>query len=490
MKRISLALILALLASLLGGCRYWVIEADSVQIGLGLAALAEEDASTRESEALRLHSRDENGSTRIRDAQERLIALGYLKDEPTGYLGPNTEAALAAFQKDSALSPTGLLDVRTATLLLEAAQKTENLEAVSPQITAIPVDLPLGPGSKGEAVEQIQKLLSRYGFYTGAASGSYDADTQKAVEAFQRYCVSEYGTEFDMPIASATAVPEWLPSEDQLLPAGSEPGATPTPAPERAIPLQDAPVALPTLRPGYDIDGSVSEDLYAYLTEGRFPLYRRTLQRGDAGDDVLRLQRRLYGLNYFFEELTGQYDATTADCLKVFQQRNNLQPTGIADEETQKLLYGEGDIVPLEAVSQPFYIKVSIDQQRVYVYRWVNGGYNYLCRTMVCSTGLPGHDTPIGVYVSPGHRDGRWHLFEGFHSWAQYAFIIKGSILFHSILFYEPDESTIRNSTVRALGTKASHGCVRLSVLDAKWIYEHCGKGQVIEVYDASLPTP
>ena len=271
MKRISLALILALLASLLGGCRYWVIEADSVQIGLGLAALAEEDASTRESEALRLHSRDENGSTRIRDAQERLIALGYLKDEPTGYLGPNTEAALAAFQKDSALSPTGLLDVRTATLLLEAAQKTENLEAVSPQITAIPVDLPLGPGSKGEAVEQIQKLLSRYGFYTGAASGSYDADTQKAVEAFQRYCVSEYGTEFDMPIASATAVPEWLPSEDQLLPAGSEPGATPTPAPERAIPLQDAPVALPTLRPGYDIDGSVSEDLYAYLTEGRFP---------------------------------------------------------------------------------------------------------------------------------------------------------------------------------------------------------------------------
>ena len=478
MKRLSLILILALLMGVLGGCRFSVVEADRVQIGLGLSAMAEVEADP--DDALALNARDTGDSTRIRDAQARLIALGYLKDEADGYLGPNTQAALSAFQRDSALSPTGLLDARTEDLLAEAVAAEPS---ASPDPTAAPSSLPINPGAKGAEVTRIQKRLKQYGFYAGAIDGNYEKETQDAVAAFQRYCVSEYGTEFDALESESPMQPAWLPAEAELLPAGDAPGVTPTPAPERAIPLLEAPTAAPTLRPDYVINGTVSEQLYAYLTSGRFPLYRRTLQRGDDGEDVLRLQRRLFALNYFYEELTGDFDATTAECLRHFQRRNGLQSTGIADEETQKLLFGESEIVPLESAEQPFYIKVSTEQQRVYIYRWVDTGYDYLCRTMVCSTGVPGHDTPTGVFVSPGHRDARWHYFESFGSWAQYAFVIKGSILFHSILFYEADETTVHRSTLRALGTKASHGCVRLSVNDAKWIYEHCGKGQVIEIY-------
>ena len=101
---------------------------------------------------------------------------------------------------------------------------------------------------------------------------------------------------------------------------------------------------------------------------------------------------------------------------------------------------------------------------------------------MICSTGY-GNTTPKGVFVSPGHRDARWHYFAEFNCWAQYAFIIKGSILFHSVIYSGRDESTLRTSTLHNLGHKASHGCVRLMVEDAKWIYEHCGEGQVIEIY-------
>ena len=36
---------------------------------------------------------------------------------------------------------------------------------------------------------------------------------------------------------------------------------------------------------------------------------------------------------------------------------------------------------------------------------------------------------------------------------------------------------------VYKLGSKASHGCVRLSVEDAKWIYNHCPAGTTITVY-------
>ena len=53
--------------------------------------------------------------------QEKLRALGYLViDGPsTGYYGPQTAKAIAAWQKDNGLSATGEADLETQHRLLE-----------------------------------------------------------------------------------------------------------------------------------------------------------------------------------------------------------------------------------------------------------------------------------------------------------------------------------------------------------------------------------
>lgn len=39
---------------------------------------------------------------------------------------------------------------------------------------------------------------------------------------------------------------------------------------------------------------------------------------------------------------------------------------------------------------------------------------------------------------------------------------------------------TLSVKSFEALGTPASHGCVRLLVSDAKWIYDNCKEGTII----------
>ena len=70
-----------------------------------------------------------------------------------------------------------------------------------------------------------------------------------------------------------------------------------------------------------------------------------TLQWGDEGDEVLRLQMRLQELDYMFVRPTGLYADATEQSVKDFQLINGMIVTGIADPETQALLYSS-DAVP------------------------------------------------------------------------------------------------------------------------------------------------
>ena len=54
--------------------------------------------------------------------------------------------------------------------------------------------------------------------------------------------------------------------------------------------------------------------------------------------------------------------------------------------------------------------------------------------------------------------------------------------MFHSVL-YNQKGGPVTQSSVNNLGSKASHGCVRLSVEDAKWLYQNCPKGTKVIVY-------
>ena len=54
--------------------------------------------------------------------------------------------------------------------------------------------------------------------------------------------------------------------------------------------------------------------------------------------------------------------------------------------------------------------------------------------------------------------------------------------MFHSVLYSSNNEKSLRSGSLYALGNPASHGCVRLTVEDAKWLYEHCKRGKTVIV--------
>ena len=153
----------------------------------------------------------------------------------------------------------------------------------------------------------------------------------------------------------------------------------------------------------------------------------------------------------------------------------------MADEETQRALFSES-AVKSDRPKCMYMLKISVDDQRVYAYKWVNGSYSQLVRTMKCSTGTTSDPTPLGTFTAGGPC-GRWYYFKKFDCWAQYAYRINGPYLFHSVLYSEKDTATLRQSSVNNLGRRASHGCVRLSVEDAKWIYNNCPAGTTVKVY-------
>ena len=74
--------------------------------------------------------------------------------------------------------------------------------------------------------------------------------------------------------------------------------------------------------------------------------------------------------------------------------------------------------------------------------------------------------------------------------YGQYACRITGPILFHSVPYQQKDKSTLEWWEYDKLGTKASLGCIRLKVEDAKWIYDNCISGTKVEFYSSSTPGP
>src|SRR5438876_5255991 len=90
-------------------------------------------------------------SATVRDAQQRLSALGYYTGPIDGLWGPDTQAAVERFQRDRGLQVTGDLNQVTASALQGPPQSSFN---AAPQPSA--------------ALRDTQQRLRALGFYNGA----------------------------------------------------------------------------------------------------------------------------------------------------------------------------------------------------------------------------------------------------------------------------------------------------------------------------------
>ncbi len=133
-----------------------------------------------------------------------------------------------------------------------------------------------------------------------------------------------------------------------------------------------------------------------------------------------------------------------------------------------------------------YWLKVNEQQNVVTAYKKIDGKWKPI-RAMLCSTGLNGA-TPKGTF----YTQGRWNWGELMNDvYGQYCTHITGDILFHSVYYTERfDKASQVTSQFNMLGQSASHGCVRLSVVDAKWIYYNCKIGTKVTIYRSKDPGP
>ena len=277
-----------------------------------LPAIAEEmDAVSDEEFAyhtLKRGDRDGDDSSEVLTLQNRLIELGYLRSTADGVYGGDTEVAVSSLQRNNEMEETGEATPALQELLFSDADLVTFAESDEPE----------------SVTYRVQQKLAQWGFYGGVLDGAKGDDTNSAIDEFRDY----------------------LPAYERQHPA-------PTPAPE----------AAPTVRSGYadaavvvdvplvqEESGTVTDDMLRYIDgELEFDPYRATVQGGDEGQEVDRVQRRLHQLKYL-AETTDSYDSNTERAMLYFQKKNDLPLTAVADEATQRVLFS--DAAPLGSDDQ------------------------------------------------------------------------------------------------------------------------------------------
>ena len=377
-----------------------------------------------------------NGSqgAAVQRLQRRLIRLGCMVGSADGIYGGGTARAVRIFQYYNGLPQTGVADLETQRLLFSEDAKA-------------PDNGMLSSGSSGDNVKKLQLRLRVLGFMNASVDGDYGSATVAGVKNLQQYMRDLEELE--------------LRGDAEVMASLDESG-------------QDVSSLL-TVEVNGVADPILLDDFYS----SEFPALPDAMENGSSGIDVVRLQRRLNCLEYYYGSLDGSYGSGTESAVRAFQKRNGLTQSGVAGTDTIALLFSEDALKALK----PYVLKVSTADQRVYAYGLDNNNeYTVLVRTMKCSTGKDSTPTPKGTFQNSTGPGARWHYFTKYKCWAQYAYYIQGDIMFHSVLYNEKD-GPVTQSSVNNLGRKASHGCVRLSVEDAKWIYTNCPVNTKIIVY-------
>lgn len=124
--------------------------------------------------------------------------------------------------------------------------------------------------------------------------------------------------------------------------------------------------------------------------------------------------------------------------------------------------------------SKNLWIDVDVTAQKV---RVMDGDKVY--KEITCSTGVKGAETPLGTFEIQSR--GEWFFNDKYQEGARYWVSFKdwGVYLFHSVVM-DKDRKVIPAEEAK-LGSPASHGCIRMPLADAKWIYDNIpGKAKAV----------
>ena len=360
--------------------------------------------------------------------QYRLKDLYYLISDATGVYDAATTAAVKSFQEDFGLETTGEADAKTQSLLFAAQYR------------------PLKKGCTGDDVKELQTRLTVLGYYKGKVSGEYLDATEEAVRAYQ-----EANGEEVTGIADVDTL---------------------------AVLLQASEESSDATDTSTVMQGTVA--------------YTERLAKGSTGTLVKQLQTRLTELGYYSGPISGNFLGKTMTAVKTLQKQNGVTVDGIVGEVTWNLIFNDASVVLPDATPKPtptptpvpYAITVDVANQVTTVYGLdENGEHTVIVRQMLCSTGTKSNPSDPGDWVLTG-RKAKWCYFPKWGGHARYWTRINSSIAFHSVIYNAVDTKALAKSSYKNLGKRVSHGCIRLTVDDAKWIYDNCGEGTVVSIVE------
>jgi lipoprotein-anchoring transpeptidase ErfK/SrfK len=221
-------------------------------------------------------------------------------------------------------------------------------------------------------------------------------------------------------------------------------------------------------------------------------IVKTALKQGDKGNKVKEIQQKLNKFGYKLY-VDGYFGRLTYNAVIDFQKRTNLLKDGIVGSLTLKKLnmpIAPGTTykpsvtqitTPKVAISNneleklinskniasltSYFIWIDLAHQRVNVFNGSNKKWN-LVKSMVCSSGKASTPTIKGNFTV-GSKGGYFIADGGAR--CKYYTQIRGNYLFHSVLYDNKGNYIIDNT----LGVPVSHGCVRLSLENAKFIYDN-----------------
>lgn len=243
--------------------------------------------------------------------QQILVELDLLTVEPNGVFGPQTEAAVKAFQRSVNVAADGMVGSQTwsalATVLDSAAAAEETAEVAVAAVTAVPESASVKltnhgivrRGDRSDAVKQLQQALAELGLLTAEPNGVFGPQTETAVRQAQAWL----GLGVDGVVGPAT----WSALAERLT------------VMDEAVMAADLP----------ELEG--------------------TMRQGDRGEQVVMVQERLAALNFLQGRADGIFGPATRQAVQSFQRSAGLTPDGVVGQKTWEAMVATrpGQYVPV-----------------------------------------------------------------------------------------------------------------------------------------------
>ncbi len=385
---------------------------------------------------------------RVLELNTRLRQMNYTLTRASDQYSTSTEKAVSAVQEAYGLPVTGEADAATLEIIFGACYR------------------PISYGDSGQDVKLLQEKLTELGYYWGTASGNFLEGTTSAVQTFQQENGLEVTGKADVK------------TQEALFALLVRPSPTPSPVPD--------PTPVPSPTP----------------TMGSYRAFTKKLVYGSQSSDVQLVQQRLKDLGFFtYKKTTTGYYKNTKAAVEAFQKMNGIKVTGEVDEQTWEILFNDPEVADVNCTPKPsveplpvaYKFEVDITNQVVKVWKYNSSTKDYtdLDRAFLCATGTTKYPTPLGTFTLSGRKSAHCKFPNWGGGEARWWTKITEEIAFHSVLYSDSsDDSTLKVNSLTGLGKRGSHGCIRLTVADAKWIYDHVKEGMQVWIHDDAAEDP